>query len=91
MNYEHCVKCGEKLRGATRPRVAYLIWNKPMMIAGNNTYINSILHLLGFDNAFNHMERYPATNMNQIKEAAVDLVLLSSEPLSSDTYQSGPE
>ncbi len=69
-----------KLRGAVRPKVAYLIWNKPMMVAGNNTYINSILHLLGFDNAFNYMERYPSINMNQIKEAAVDLVLLSSEP-----------
>lgn len=69
-----------KLRGATRPKVAYFIWNKPMMIAGNNTYIDSILHLLGFENAFKNMERYPAINMNQIKEAAVDLVLLSSEP-----------
>ena len=69
-----------KLTGPLRPKVAYLIWKEPMMIAGNNTYINSILNLLGFENAFNHMERYPSINMNQIKDAAVDLVLLSSEP-----------
>ena len=39
-------------------RVAYLIWRKPYMVAGRNTFINNMLQKCGFINAF-ELDRYP--------------------------------
>ena len=66
--------------GYTKKRtVAYVIWNDPLMVAGNNTFINTILDLLDFSNAFAHKnERYPGIDQNELND--LDLVLLSSEP-----------
>ncbi|MCC4214088.1 ABC transporter substrate-binding protein [Leeuwenhoekiella parthenopeia] len=59
--------------------VGYLIWNDPLMVAGNDTFINSILNLLGLRNAFAHKkDRYPVIGRNDLK--LLDIVLLSSEP-----------
>lgn len=60
-------------------KVAYLIWKNPYMVAGNNTFINSLLKLNHFENIFEGLSsRYPEIKSNQLKEA--DLILLSSEP-----------
>ena len=60
-------------------RVAYLIWRKPYMAAGNDTFINSMLQLCGFTNAFN-LNRYPQISAEELIAAQPDVVLLSSEP-----------
>ena len=61
-------------------RAAYLIWNNPMMAAGNNTFINSMLEACGFVNAFHHLSRYPEITDAGLLEANPDYILLSSEP-----------
>ena len=62
-------------------RVAYFIWRNPFMVAGNNTYINSILENLGFENVFQHLEgRYPRVTLDDLKRVEVDEVFLSSIP-----------
>ncbi|WP_301107339.1 helical backbone metal receptor [Sporosarcina sp.] len=62
-------------------RVAYVIWKKPYMVAGKDTYINTLLQRIGFITPFaESADRYPALTEEQFKEAKLDLVLLASEP-----------
>lgn len=68
-------------RGEHRKKVAYLIWRNPFMVAGDNTFINSVLNILGYENVFlDRKGRYPTVLINDIKEANVDEILLSSIP-----------
>lgn len=56
--------------------VLYLIWRKPYLAAGTNTFIDSMLTTLGFQNAMKQ-ERYPEV---ELKELNPDFIFLSSEP-----------
>lgn len=60
-------------------RVLYLIWRKPYMAAGNQTYIHSLLERLGWENvAVTLPGRYPA--LQEPEQLDPQLVLLSDEP-----------
>jgi len=60
-------------------KTAYLIWKDPYMVAGSDTFINTLLALNKFQNIFtDRHERYPEVSVKQLKKA--DLILLSSEP-----------
>ncbi|MBC7525581.1 MAG: ABC transporter substrate-binding protein [Flavobacterium sp.] len=63
-------------------KVAYFIWANPFMVAGNNTYINTMLQLNNFQNIYdNNSERYPEIIIKKIRiEGNPDVILLSSEP-----------
>lgn len=61
-------------------RIAYLIWENPYMAAAKNTFIDAMLHALGWVNVFSNMERYPETDLQELADLAPDAVLLSSEP-----------
>jgi iron complex transport system substrate-binding protein len=62
-------------------KVAYVIWNKPYMVAGQSTFIDSILEHCGFRNVFNNRpERYPVVTMEDLLGSDPDFILLSSEP-----------
>ncbi|MCW3117454.1 MAG: transporter substrate-binding protein [Chitinophagaceae bacterium] len=63
-----------------RLRAAYLIWHKPLMTTGSNTFIHSMLHEAGFDNVFKDCLRYPTTTIDDINARKPELILLSSEP-----------
>lgn len=56
--------------------VLYLIWKKPYIAAGRNTFIDSMLSTLGFHNAM-EQDRYPEV---ELKELNPDFIFLSSEP-----------
>jgi len=58
-------------------KAAYLIWYKPLMAAGNDTFIESMLSLAGFKNVVGQ-SRYPEVNKETLQDAEV--ILLSSEP-----------
>lgn len=64
---------------STSLKVAYLIWRKPYIVAGQGTFIDNMLKKCGLQNAF-ELERYPEVFPAQIVEANPDLVFLSSEP-----------
>jgi len=69
------------IKDKPQKRVAYFIWRKPWMVAGNGTFINHLLALNGFVNVFGDQERYPEISEEQWKTLhTVDLILLSSEP-----------
>ncbi|WP_417601507.1 ABC transporter substrate-binding protein [Owenweeksia hongkongensis] len=76
-----------KLKGISQNRsVAYFIWNEPMMVAGQDTFINKMLEEVGLTNAFAHRdERYPQITDDDLSETNPDLIILSSEPYSFTT------
>lgn len=60
---------------------AYVIWRKPYMVVGGTTYINDVLHALGFQNPFAKEEsRYPAVTKEELADAHLDVLFLASEP-----------
>ena len=59
---------------------AYFIWRKPNMVAGGQTFINTMLKLAGFRNAFSDQPRYPSISNEELKAIQPQVVLLSSEP-----------
>lgn len=62
-------------------RAAYVIWKKPYMVVGQDTYIQSLLERMGFVNPFVHFEgRYPVASIKDFQDAKLDILLLASEP-----------
>lgn len=60
--------------------VAYLIWRKPWMAVGSDTFIHHMLSEVGFINSFGGKTRYPEITLEELAEAAPAVILLSSEP-----------
>jgi ABC-type Fe3+-hydroxamate transport system substrate-binding protein len=58
-------------------KVLYCIWDNPAMAVGQETYINSVLTKLGFENVIKN-SRYPL--ISEIKNRHPEIILLSSEP-----------
>ena len=50
------------------------------MVAGSNTFINTMLEKIGFTNAFAHKTRYPEISLDELTQLKVDYIFLSSEP-----------
>ena len=61
-------------------QTAYLIWQKPYMTVGGDTFINDMLHKCGFENIFSGKTRYPEIDIAQLQTENCQLLLLSSEP-----------
>lgn len=57
----------------------YLIWNEPIMVAGQDTFINVMLEKAGFQNLINET-RYPVLEKENLEKLNPDFLLLSSEP-----------
>ena len=64
----------------SQKKVAYCIWKNPWMVAGGNTYLDTMLQINNLKNVFDNQSRYPETNLNQIRALKLDYFLLSSEP-----------
>jgi len=58
----------------------YLIWQKPYMTIGGDTFISDMLSYAGFRNVFSDKTRYPQVTLDQLKEIPFDVLMLSSEP-----------
>ena len=62
-------------------RTAYFIWQNPFITAGHDTFISHLMEKCGMENVFaNFDSRYPRVSVEQISNAKLDLILLSSEP-----------
>lgn len=62
-------------------KVAYLIWDNPVMVSGQHTFIHDILIQLGFVNFHpDPHSRYPVMTDAEINAFLPDLIFLSSEP-----------
>ena len=71
--FESIIKRGGK-------SVLYLIWRKPWMAAGGETFINTMLNRLGLHNATANRTRYPELTSEEISNLHADYIFLSSEP-----------
>ncbi len=61
-------------------RACYLIWRKPYMTVGGDTFINDMLKCCGFENVYKHYTRYPEISISKLSTVNCQLILLSSEP-----------
>jgi ABC-type Fe3+-hydroxamate transport system substrate-binding protein len=68
-----------KLEKRGPARVLYLIWRKPYMAAGTNTFIDDMISRNGWTNAV-RLARYPQLTESDIVSLRPDLIFLSSEP-----------
>ncbi|MBL7732584.1 MAG: ABC transporter substrate-binding protein [Chitinophagaceae bacterium] len=64
----------------TLRKAVYLIWQKPFMCAGGDTFISSMMETAGFANVFTHKKRYPELTPDEIAASEAEYILLSSEP-----------
>jgi ABC-type Fe3+-hydroxamate transport system substrate-binding protein len=60
-------------------KAAYLIWRKPYMLAGKETFIDCMLQKCGLNNV-TEVKRYPEIDSAALVTAKPDLIFLSSEP-----------
>ncbi len=76
------IKSGFMLLAQKRNNIncAYLIWNKPMMTVGGDTFISNMLEYAGYTNVFNEKSRYPEITAEDLEKKAPDVLFLSSEP-----------
>lgn len=74
-----CRTTTEGVENTKSGKVIYLIWKKPWMAAGKNTFIDHMLTHLGYENLITE-ERYPELTGDQIAELSPDKILFSSEP-----------
>lgn len=71
----------QQLPTIKQKRAAYMIWQRPYMVVGKNTYIQSVLDHLGFINPFVQSEgRYPVVTIDDLQNAQLDYLLLATEP-----------
>ena len=74
-------KLAQELEGEPPKRAAYLIWKKPWMAVGKDTFIDHLMARNHLENIFLPGEgRYPEFEVDSLKEREAELILLSSEP-----------
>ena len=60
-------------------RTLYLIWRKPYMAVGKNTFVDDMLMRCGLLNCI-ESDRYPELQLEDIRDMNPEVILLSSEP-----------
>ncbi len=81
LNFILLKKYSDALKAYRTLSTLYLIWRKPYMTIGKDTFIHSMLEEIGLKNMFGHQTRYPIIqNLQTSYFAKCQLVLLSSEP-----------
>lgn len=71
----------DQLRLESKPeKVLYMIWRKPWMAAGGDTFINEMLEVCGWENVLKDTHRYPEISEEDLQKLSPDLIFLSSEP-----------
>ncbi len=64
---------------------AYLIWKKPWMVVGADTYVSDLFARAGGDNVYaGAADRYPTTTIEELAAKDPELVLLPDEPYPFD-------
>ena len=62
-----------------KKKALYLIWKKPWMSVGRDTFISEMMRMVGFENVISE-NRYPTLSEQQIESLKPEVVLLSTEP-----------
>jgi len=64
----------------SKKRVAYLIWQNPIISIGTHTFIADMLLRCDLLPVFSEHNRYPEIPLNELMEHKIDYLFLSSEP-----------
>lgn len=70
----------QDLSAQKKLNAAYLIWQKPFMTVGGDTFIHSMLERCNLHNTFGHKKRYPEISIKDLRESNSDIIILASEP-----------
>ena len=76
---KECKVATDLVKGTKSGRALYFIWQKPWMAAGPETFIDHMLHHLGYENVI-QSPRYPEITIEEIQALAPDYLFFSSEP-----------
>jgi len=70
-----------RLAGRAAHRVFYPIWRNPWMTINRDTYAHDMLAVCGGENVFAAADsRYPEVTLDEVSQAAPDVILLPDEP-----------
>ncbi|MGB0403781.1 MAG: ABC transporter substrate-binding protein [Salibacteraceae bacterium] len=70
-----------KLEKTRLKTVAYIIWDNPIMVVNNNTFIDSMLTKIGLHNVFSKSKnRYSTITKEELSNTNPNYIFLSSEP-----------
>ena len=62
-------------------KIAYIIWNNPIMVAGQHTFINHLIEKIKAVNIISSpTSRYPEVEISELQKLNPDYIFLSSEP-----------
>ncbi|RME80814.1 MAG: cobalamin-binding protein [Planctomycetota bacterium] len=61
-------------------KTIYLIWKKPFMSVGGDTYIHALLEKCGFQNLLAEEKRYPEVSLEKLQSLSPQVLILPSEP-----------
>ena len=70
----------EQLQQQVSKTCLYLIWKDPYMSVGRDTFIHDMMLRCKLKNVMANETRYPNISIEQIKQLAPQIILLSSEP-----------
>lgn len=70
----------KKLPKVDNLRTLYLIWRKPYMAVGGDSFIHYMLTHCGFNNVLKDQPRYPELTAENIQHLNPEIIMLSSEP-----------
>jgi ABC-type Fe3+-hydroxamate transport system substrate-binding protein len=70
----------ETITAKPKIKTAYLIWKKPYMTVGGDTFINDMMRHCGLQNIYADRVRYPEINLEELTTENCGLIILSSEP-----------
>jgi iron complex transport system substrate-binding protein len=59
-----------------KPRVAYLLWGDPLIVAGNQTFMDDLIRLSGGENVFsNALIQYPEISFESLIEMNPEILI----------------
>ncbi len=58
-------------------KVFYVVWNKPLMTAGGNTFISDVINLAGGINIFNDTKGWPSVSIEQVLKRNPQVIILT--------------
>ncbi|ASJ09065.1 vitamin B12 transporter [Thermococcus siculi] len=65
------------VKGESKLKVFYVVWNDPLMTAGGETFIGDVIELAGGRNIFNDTTGWPTVSPEQVIERNPDVIILT--------------
>ena len=67
----------ELMKNQPKVKVFYVVWNKPLMTAGGNTFISDVISIAGGINIFNDTKNWPQVSVEEVIARNPDVIILT--------------